>query len=62
MSNLPINRVAGFGGKLGETLADFNGHKVIHFCDLVQISRAELITQFGDESASWMLNAAVGID
>ena len=35
MACLPINRVAGFGGKLGESLADFGGRKVEKFSDLI---------------------------
>jgi nucleotidyltransferase/DNA polymerase involved in DNA repair len=62
MACIPINRVAGFGGKLGESLADFGGRKLEKFSDLIEIGRSELSAAFGEESASWMLNAAAGID
>lgn len=62
MACIPINRVAGFGGKLGESLADFGGRKLEKFSDLIEIGRSELSAAFGDETASWMLNAAAGID
>ena len=62
MSCIPINRVAGFGGKLGESLADFGGRKVEKFSDLLEIGKSELLAQFGDETTTWMLNAAAGID
>lgn len=62
MDCLPVNRVAGFGGKLGDSLAEFGGRKVEKFSDLVEIGRIELAGTFGDECANWMINAANGID
>ena len=62
MSCIPINRVAGFGGKLGESLADFGGRKIEKFSDLLEVGKGELSAQFGDETTTWMLNAAAGID
>jgi nucleotidyltransferase/DNA polymerase involved in DNA repair len=62
MDFLPVNRVAGFGGKLGESLAEFGGRKVEKFSDLIEIGRIELAGTFGDECANWMINAANGID
>jgi nucleotidyltransferase/DNA polymerase involved in DNA repair len=62
MDCLPVNRVAGFGGKLGESLAEFGGRKVEKFSDLIEIGRIELAGTFGDECANWMINAANGID
>ena len=62
MACIPINRVAGFGGKLGESLADFGSKKIEKFSDLIEIGKNELSTQFGDETTIWMLNAANGID
>jgi nucleotidyltransferase/DNA polymerase involved in DNA repair len=62
MLDLPISRVVGFGGKLGEALAEFNGQKVETFRDVLAIGRTELAAQFSDETTIWMLNCAVGID
>ena len=62
MSCIPINRVAGFGGKLGDSLADFNGRKIEKFSDIIEIGREELSGPFGEECAIWMLNAAAGVD
>ena len=62
MHCLPINRVAGFGGKLGDSLSDFGGRKLEKFSDLIEVGKSELSAAFGEETAIWMLNAASGID
>ena len=62
MTCLPISRVAGFGGKLGDSLADFGGRKIEKFSDIIEIGKAELSATFGEETTVWMLNAAAGID
>ena len=62
MHCLPINRVAGFGGKLGDSLSDFGGRKLEKFSDLIEVGKSELSASFGEETTIWMLNAAAGID
>ena len=62
MHCLPINRVAGFGGKLGDSLSDFGGRKLEKFSDLIEVGKSELSAAFGEETTIWMLNAASGID
>jgi nucleotidyltransferase/DNA polymerase involved in DNA repair len=61
MSKMPISRVPGFGGKLGDTLSSLPG-KVETFGDLNGLDRRLLIDRFGEETTARMLNAARGID
>ena len=61
MVQLPISRVAGFGGKLGESLSSFGGESGVKtFGDLLKVPRSELVAAFGAESTDWMLAAAKG--
>jgi len=62
MLDLPISRVQGFGGKLGDELADFNGRKIDTFRDLLAVGKAELSRTFPEDRVTWMLNRARGID
>ena len=62
MLDLPISRVQGFGGKLGDELAGLNGRKIETFRDLLAVGKAELVRAFTEEKATWMINRAQGLD
>lgn len=60
MQALPVGRLKGFGGKMGEDLArELN---VTHVADLLTVKAGMLAMRYGDVRAEWMLAAAAGND
>lgn len=60
MASLPLNRLKGFGGKLGKTLTEKMNAKIVS--DLLSINESVLMNEFGDQTTKWMVNVARGID
>ena len=61
MENMPISRVPGFGGKLGEALSTLDA-TVVTFGDIRRIDERVIRDKFGDDIGTKILNSSKGID
>eukprot|EP01034_Spumella_vulgaris_P023301 gene23301-29514_t len=62
MGSLPLSRIQGLGGKLGQAVTAEFGDRIKTMGDILTTNKQLLIDRFGVESTEWMIDAAQGID